>query len=105
MMTNHRGARTRRNDNVAPGFLKSFDRLNRNRAGLIAQAGVKGRLSATGLFRRELDLLTNPLQNLHNGFSDLGVERVNDAGDEELDGGAHALKDDPGNGGEFRVNA
>lgn len=52
---------------------------------------VEGRLPAAGLVGRELDGRPGPLQHPHHRLPGSGIEGVNQAGDEELDGEGHGF--------------
>ena len=54
------------------------------------QTCVEGRLSAAGLAFWELHGNAEALENIHDGLTRLGVEGIDETGDEELDAG-HAL--------------
>jgi hypothetical protein len=58
-----------------------------NGAGILSQACVEGRLSATGLFAGELHTDAETMENVHDCFTRLREERIDKTGNEELDCG------------------
>ena len=52
---------------------------------LVAVAAVRVELAAARLLVRELDLVPEPLEHVHDGLRRLRKERVAEAGDEEAD--------------------
>ena len=89
-MPEHMGTRTGWRDNIFPGTFKYADRVLRDRACLHAQARVEVGLSAARLIGGEVHVHTQAAENIHNCLTCLRVERIDQAGDEELDGG-HGL--------------
>jgi hypothetical protein len=79
------GAGAGGDDDIAIGFLEEADGVLGSGAGLVAQAGIEVWLAATGLIARELDAEAEAAENLNDGLTRLRVERVDEAGDEELD--------------------
>jgi hypothetical protein len=59
----------------------------RERTRFVAQACVKGRLSAAGLVVREFHGNAETVENVHDGLTSLRVERIDETGNEELDVG------------------
>jgi hypothetical protein len=58
-----------------------------NGARIFSQACVEGGLSAAGLLAGEIDTDAEALENVHDGLTRLREERIDEAGDEKLDGG------------------
>jgi hypothetical protein len=57
----------------------------RNGARFGSQAGVEGGLSATGLVAGEVHVQAEAVENAHDRLTSFRVERIDQAGDEELD--------------------
>jgi len=49
-----------------------------------AQASIEGWLSATGLVAGEVHVNAEAVENVHDGFTSLRVERIDETGDEKL---------------------
>jgi len=77
-------ARTGRNDYIARCLFKYADRVFNDGSRLRAQARVEGRLSATGLVAGEVHVNAEAVENVHDCLTSLRVERIDEAGDEEL---------------------
>ena len=90
-VADHPGARPGGNDDRTAGALKDLDGMLRNGPRLLAQSGVEGRLSATGLSGWNLEPDTCALQDIHDCFPNFRIKRVDQAGNEELDGFSHWL--------------
>jgi hypothetical protein len=63
----------------------------RNRSGVFSQARVEGRLSAAGLLAGEIHTDAEAAENVHDGLTSLREERIDKAGDEELDCGHKSI--------------
>ena len=83
-MFDHVGTGTGRDNDIPVRFFEDADRMFHNRTRLRPQAGVEGRLSAAGLIAWKLHGETHAAENAEDGFSRLGVERIDQAGDEKL---------------------
>ena len=81
------GTRTGWRDNIFTCTFKYADRVLRNRACLHAQARVEVGLSTACLLGGKVHIYTQAAENIHNCFPCLRVERINETGDEKLDGG------------------
>ena len=90
-MFEHVGARTRWCDNISACFFEYPDRMFRNRAGFGTQARVEIWLSAAGLVDRKVHAHAKAAENVHNRLTSLWVERIDQAGDEELNGSHEAI--------------
>ncbi len=56
-----------------------------DRARVFSKACVELRLSTAGLLAGEIHANAEAAENIHNGFTCLGEERIGQTGDEELD--------------------
>ena len=83
-MFEHVGAGTRWHHNIACRLFEHTNHVLCNWSGFGAQACVEGWLSATGLVRGEFHGNAQAAENVHDGFTSLRVERIDEAGDEKL---------------------
>lgn len=56
----------------------------RHRTRFTAQSGVERRLSAASLFVGKIHIKVEAVENVHDGFTRLRVERIDETGDEQL---------------------
>ena len=85
-MFEHVGAGTRWHHNIARCFFEHADHMLYNGSSFGAQACVEGWLSATRLVAGEFHVNAEAAENVHDGFTSLRVERIDEAGDEKLNG-------------------
>lgn len=83
-MFEHVRARTGGHHDVAARFFEDLNRVFSDGACLRTQACVEGWLSATGLVGREIHVNAEAVENVHDGFTSLRVERIDETGDEKL---------------------
>src|SRR5512138_2822741 len=83
-MFEHVRARTGGNDDIPLRCFEYADRMLHNRTCFEAQAGVEGRLSATGLVAGKFHGQAEAAENADDGLSRLRVERIDKTGDEKL---------------------
>jgi hypothetical protein len=68
-----------------PGrFFEDPDRLLGDRPDLLSHPGIEGWLPAAGLPGWDVDFNSQPLEHLYDGFSSLGVESIQEAGDKQV---------------------
>ncbi len=84
MMANHGDAATRRGHDVIIRGKDAQEPLG-ERTGVAVQAGVRHRLAATGLCLGKIDLNAEALQHLDRCQSNVWIELVDVAGDEQAD--------------------
>ena len=73
----HGGARSRGTDYVVEAFLlEDVEEVTPHGAGLVEEAGVEGRLTATGLAFRIDHVDAKPPQYAHHAYAYLGVDQV-----------------------------
>jgi len=84
VVTNHMRARAGRGQDVPRQTLKGADHVLGHLARVRTQAGIELGLSAAGLSGREVHAYAQPAQNADDGLRSFGVERIDQAGDEEL---------------------
>lgn len=80
-------ARARGCDDIPLGLLEQFDGVLCHFFRICPKTGVELRLSATGLVGGEVHADAEALENVHDGLTSFGEERIGEAGDEELDAG------------------
>ena len=83
-MFKHMRARSGWHDNIASRLFKHANGMFRDGTCLRAQACIETRLSATGLVGREVHVNAEAAENVHDGFTSLRVERIDETGDEKL---------------------
>ena len=83
-MFEHVRAGARWHDNFTSSRFKYLNSVFNDGACLGTQARVEGRLSATGLVGGEVHVNAEAVENVHDGFTSLRVERIDKAGDEKL---------------------
>ncbi len=83
-MFEHVCTRTGWHHDIARRFFEDLDRVFSDEARLRSQARVEGWLSATGLVGREIHVNAEAVENVHDGFTSLRVERIDETGDEKL---------------------
>jgi hypothetical protein len=83
-MLNHVGAGTGWHHNITGCFFEHADHMLCHRSGFGAHARVEGWLSATGLVGGKIHVNAEAVENVHDGFTSLRVERIDEAGDEKL---------------------
>ena len=81
IVPHHRGAGTGWTDDRVVA-VKNFQIALGEFAGFGPVAGIKGRLAATSLFRRELSGNFEPSQDSHHCFADFGIKLVNETWNE-----------------------
>ena len=83
-MFEHVRARTGWHHDIARRFFEDLNRVLCDGSRLRPQARVEGWLSATGLVGREVHVNAEAVENVHDGFTSLRVERIDETGDEKL---------------------
>ena len=81
MVRDHSGTGSGRHDDVL-GIAEDIDKVARHLSGLFAISGVKRRLPATGLGFREVNLITDALQDAGHRETDIREDLIDNAGDE-----------------------
>ena len=76
--------RTGGHHDIARRFFEDLNRVFSDGTGFRSQACVEGWLSATGLVGREVHVNAEAVENVHDGFTSLRVERIDETGDEKL---------------------
>ena len=90
-MLEHVSAGPRRRDNIPRCILKNLDRVLGDGARIFTQTCIKGGLSAAGLLAGEVHADAEAVENVHDGFTSLRKEGIDEAGDEELDCGHESI--------------
>lgn len=83
-MLDHVRAGTGRDDDVSVRFFEHTNGVLYDRSSLRAQTGVEGGLSTAGLIGGEVHGKVEAAENADDRLARLRVERVDEAGDEEL---------------------
>ena len=89
-VADHRGAGAGRDDHRAGCASKTRMVCSAIRRACWAHPGVESRLPAAGLSGWKVDLHPGAFQDAHHCLAGFRVKRIDDAGDEELDGFRHA---------------
>lgn len=84
MVRDHGGARAG-GDNNGIGIREDVEKMTRDGARLLRISTIQGGLATTGLSFQEIDLVTEPLDHLGHGDSDLREHLIDDAGYKERD--------------------
>ncbi len=83
-MHDHVGTRARGKNDRTLCRIKDVKGMGGHFPGVVAQSDVEGRLATAGLIHRELDRLSDSLEQINRCFADFREEGINKTGNEQL---------------------